>query len=95
MDSLRRGGRLAQLAEHIAHIDGVAGSSPAAAIPIRRLRRIFFWYTGRTLSGAGIVMTEALRVLRDNSIFRVRTDEEPEGLSEFLRPEAKTAPRRA
>ena len=35
-------GRLAQLAEHIAHIDGVAGSSPAAANEIRRLRRIFF-----------------------------------------------------
>lgn len=29
---LALGGRLAQLAEHIAHIDGVAGSSPAAAM---------------------------------------------------------------
>ena len=37
------GGRLAQLAEHIAHIDGVAGSSPAAAIQIRRSRRIVFY----------------------------------------------------
>jgi hypothetical protein len=39
-------------------------------------------------------MTEALRVLRINSIFRVLIDEELEGLSELLRPEAMTAPRR-